>query len=291
MRKYALLLLLPAVFWGLNFHLAGVMLAYSNVAEAGFWRYAFGVGALLVLGYRQGLPKIAEVRKDGLTLFLVGFVGLFLFNYFFFLGLDSTSAINGSLIVSLNPACTLLMARMVLGTPIKANHWMGIGLALIGAIYFLSEGNLQAFWGLGIGSGDGLMLVATLLFAFHHVWVKKYKGPLDNQQFTFATNLLCFLGFVCIMPIYEFGHVSTYPAAYWLAGATMGVIGTAIAYYIWNLGIEHLGAPQTGIYINLVPVATVALAAFFDEPISEHQIVGGLIIIVGVVIMQRRSAR
>ena len=79
----ALLLVGSATFWGLNFHEAKIMLRYVHFIEAGFWRYLFGVGFLFLLlkNTRQSISW-QKVRKEFKGVFLVGFIGLFLFNLF-----------------------------------------------------------------------------------------------------------------------------------------------------------------------------------------------------------------
>ncbi|MBX2815224.1 MAG: DMT family transporter [Saprospiraceae bacterium] len=289
MSKYVWLMVLPAAFWALNFYLAGFLLQYSSVSEAGFWRYAFGVLVLVVLAARQ-MPKWSAMRVEFLRLFLIGFVGLFLFNYFFFQGLETTSAMNATIITSLNPMMTLVLSRILLGIAIKRTHWIGIGLGLLGALYFLSRGSFDLIADFRITVGETWMLLATFVFALHHVWVKQYNGPLNIHQFTLVTNLICFLGFVLILPYYGLGTLSDYPWTYWLAAGVMGGLGTALAYYIWNKGIEQLGAPQAGIYINLIPILTALMAVPFGETVEQHHVVGGVLVICGVIVMQGRLA-
>lgn len=274
--------------WALNFYLAGVLLDYSSVPESGFWRYAFGVLTLFLLTMRK-LPSLTVLKPDFFRVFLIGFVGLFLFNYFFFQGMKTTSPMNATLITSLNPAITLVLASVVLGDVIKPTHWIGIAVAMLGSLYFVTHGSLNVFTDLALGMGDVWILLATTVFALHHVWVKAYRGPLSIQQFTLVTNAICFLGFVVIVPFYGLGQIASYPFEYWLAAIVMGALSTALAYYIWNRGIEELGAAASGIYINLIPVFTALMAAPFGDKVESYHIIGGLIIIAGVTIMQRGS--
>ena len=81
------LLIGSAIFWGLNFHLAKIMLQYVNFIEAGFWRYLLGVGFLLLLLLRShSWPPISQIRIGMKGILLVGVVGLFGFNLFFLFG-------------------------------------------------------------------------------------------------------------------------------------------------------------------------------------------------------------
>jgi len=133
MRLAILFLLGATFFWGLNFHLAKHMLQYVSFVEAGFWRYLFGVLFLII--FQISINKqlsFSNLRRGISALLLIGIVGLFGVNLFFFLGLKYTSALNAALIISLNPAFTLLFSKLLLNTPITNYHKIGISIALIG---------------------------------------------------------------------------------------------------------------------------------------------------------------
>ena len=69
----------------------------------------------------------------------------------------------------------------------------------------------------------------------------------------------------------------------WLGVVYSGVLGLAVAYLIWNHGLEHIGGPRTAAFSNLVPVvALIAAALWLDEDPGLTQIVGAIIIIAGV---------
>ena len=263
------------------------MLESSSVEEAGLWRYVFGVATLLLFTLRK-VPRWSDFKHNLGLLSLIGFVGLFLFNYFFFLGMASTTPMNATIIMSLNPAATLILSCFILKTSIRKKEIVGIIVALIGAFYFITKGHPMNIFSLDMSRGDGWIFIANILFALHHVWVKKIDTKLTNQQFTFLTNLICLLGFVLILPFQGLGDLTTYPSTYWWSAAGMGVLGTALAYFIWNLGIAHLGAVKTGVYINLIPVAAASFAILFGEQLEIYHLVGGMVIILGVLIMQTR---
>jgi drug/metabolite transporter (DMT)-like permease len=68
----------------------------------------------------------------------------------------------------------------------------------------------------------------------------------------------------------------------------MGSFGTAVAF-VWFLeGVQRLGPARAAVFINLVPVAAIALGALLlDEPITVPTIVGAAMVITGVWILNR----
>lgn len=286
--KYWFYLTFATVSWGLNFHLAKVMLEDSTALEAGLWRYVFGVAVLLFFLWRDW-PRWSAVKAQFWPLFLVGFVGLFGFNYCFFVGLSKTSAINAALIAGLNPATTLLLSRYILKTTISKAQIAGILLALFGVAFLILKGKLFSIFQLKLNEGDVWILAANFIFGLHNVWVKQYGGKISNRHFTFLTNLLCLLGFLLLLPVLEIGSIIAYPLDYWLAAVGMGGVGTALAYYYWNKGIAHVGAPQAGIFMNMVPFSAAIFALLFGETIQVFHLISGVIIVSGVIIMQLKG--
>lgn len=288
--KYWFFLTFATVSWGLNFHLAKVMLDDSSALEAGLWRYMFGVGVLLFFLWGDW-PKWSVLKSEWRALLLVGFIGLFGFNYFFFVGLSKTSAINAALIAGLNPASTLLLSKYILKTSITKAQVAGIVMALFGVAFLILKGRIFSLLHLQLNEGDAWILLANIIFALHNVWVKQHSGRLSNRHFTFLTNFFCLLGFVVLIPFLRIGPITTYPPEYWGAAIGMGGVGTALAYYFWNRGIAHLGAPQAGVFMNLVPLSAALFALLFGETIRFYHIISGLVIICGVVIMQLEGRR
>lgn len=288
--KYWFFLIFATVSWGLNFHLAKIMLQDSSAMEAGLWRYIFGVGVLLTFLWHDW-PKWSQIRSQAWPILLIGLIGLFGFNFCFFIGISKTSAINAALIAGLNPATTLLFSRFLLKIPISKAQLAGILLALAGVIFLILKGQLGQIFQLRLNEGDLWMLVANGLFALHHVWVKQYGGVLSNRHFTFLTNLTCLAGFVLLIPFLKIGDIGSYPLIYWLSAIGMGVVGTALAYYYWNKGLARIGAPQAAIFMNMVPFSAALFALLFGEPIHLYHLVSGLVIIGGVVIMQMKGKK
>jgi len=159
-----LYLILAAVFWGLNFHLAQFMMSESSFVEAASWRYIFGVITLILIGWNS-LRKIQRTNVSVKGIILVGFIGLFAFNLLFFKGLQQTNAINASLLVNLNPIMTILFASVLIGLRITRNHVIGASISILGVAYLFFEGDLSNVQTLNFNSGDLLIFIAGVIFA------------------------------------------------------------------------------------------------------------------------------
>ncbi|OUR97654.1 hypothetical protein A9Q86_15690 [Flavobacteriales bacterium 33_180_T64] len=286
--KATLYLILATIFLELNFHLAKIILKEVGFIEAGFWRFLFGVGTLVLLGLNK-IPNLQLIAKNIKGISLTGFIGLFGFNIFFFLGLMNSSAVNAALIVSLNPALTILFSHKILKTSIKKKQLLGIVIAFIGVTYVILNGKITNFNNLQFNYGDILILIANVFFALHHVWVKKYGTTISNLNFTLLTSTCCLIGFLVLLPISGMTLVTTHTYGYWMAVFGIGCLGTALAYFLWQKGVQITGADKAGIYMNIVPLSAAVLAIFFGESLHTYHLIGGLLIIIGMLITRKKN--
>ena len=280
-------LVIAAIFWGLNFHFAAFMLKESSFIESATWRYSFGVIPLLLLSLRSfRKTNFKAIPIKGIL--LVGIVGLFGFNIFFFLGLKFTSPVNAALIVSLNPMITIYLSALILKTQITRSHIIGSLMSVVGVMVLLSKGDLFNLMSFNFNKGDFFIFIANIVFALQNVWVKQYRGSYSNLNFTTLTNFLCLLCFLLVLPVTSYSISVEHGTNYWIWALGIGVLGTAIAYLLWNEGISQIGADKGGIFLNIVPLATAISALLMGEQLYLFHLISGIIIIGGIVISQRK---
>lgn len=76
----------------------------------------------------------------------------------------------------------------------------------------------------------------------------------------------------------------------WLPLVGVGIVSTAIALQTFYAGARRIGAAQASLISTVEPIYTVALAALlFGERLTTVQLLGGLLVIIGVVIAQARG--
>ena len=284
MRHYVYLLL-TAVLWGTNYHLAKYMVAETTFAGGGFWRYAVAVATLLLVVGRR-LPAWATVRAYLGPAALIGGMALFGFNLCYFLGLEHTSALNGSLIMSLNPASTVLLSALVLGTAVRPLQVLGLVVSLAGVVYLVTAGDVSRLGSLSLNVGDVYFLGANVCFAFHHVWVKRYGGGLSTQHFTFLIAVCTLLAFVVALAVTGHQLSLDHTPTFWACALAFGALGTTLAYLSWNAGVKALGADVGGVFLTVPPLATAAGAAVLGQPFLPEHFVAGALVLVGLAIGQ-----
>lgn len=290
MKSVYPLVTLSALFWGANFILAGFVLTDMSPLWAAAMRFLLAAALLSVIAVWYGENLAALARKHGGAYSLLGLVGVAGFNLLFFQAMQKTSADNGALIMATNPLFTTLLAFAFLGERPGLRHMVALPVALAGVAVVIGQGDPHRLLALHVASGDLLMLGANLAWALYNVLGRRYMpktSPLGG------TALIMLAGAVALLALALTGSSpATLPGAKaGLALALMAIAGTVMAYLFWGQGILHLGAGKTSLFLNLVPVFTMLMAATLGTPPTVAQLSGGALVLGSVLLAALPSRR
>lgn len=275
MFKTYLLTAAAAIFWGANFNLARPVVAEMGPYIAGASRYILAAAImLLITRFRSERVPVRYIK----TYIILGLVGVFGFNLFFFLGMQTTSAVNGALIMALNPLLTAVIAFFVLKDHPSNRQMLAFPIGIIGvAIVVLGAGAH-----LRVSTGDIFIFLANLSWAFYNVLVRKLM-PKDVSGIASTAGIMTVgaLALTAIALIHgdQFIVPSMHASA---ALLIMTVCGGVLSYLFWNEGIAKLGPAKAAIFLNLVPVTSIVIATFEGLPPNLAQIAGAIIVICAV---------
>ncbi len=282
-----LLLILTMFVWAANFYAVKIALEVYGAMSVAAWRFLFGVLTLVLLVYMQFGKKgirFKFTKKEWFYLFLTSFFGIFLTIYFFNMGLKTTSAINGSLIIATSPAITAIFASVILKGKLSKLQWTAIFLSFFGVLLILLKGDFGSLLQLSIEIGDSYMLLMAIVFAMSQIIISKYLAHVDSLVLTTITSLISLLlfGLFSMKELVLTEMPTGFP--FWSSILFMGILGTGIAYTAFYYCIVKLGATTSSLYMNLIPFFAVLLAFPFGEKIYGVQLIGGGITIVGLLI-------
>lgn len=271
-----LLVALAAVFWGANFNLSKPIVADMHPLAAAAARFL--LAALLMMGYAWARGLRVPLWRHARAYAILGLVGVGGFNLLFFFGMRSTSAVNGALIMATNPLVTALLAFAFLGERPTRRQWLALPLALGGVGFVLLGGGAH----LRIAAGDGLMLFANLAWAGYNVLAKRMM-PTDTPALANTAGIMVSgAGVLTLAALLDRAPVALPGLAAGEALLIMAVAGTVLAYLYWNAGLARFGAARTALFLNLVPVSSMAIAALVNTPPSTAQLVGGAVVLAAV---------
>ena len=289
----ALKLIMVAALWGGTF-IAGRILAQSlPLMTAAFGRF-FVASILLVFVAVKMEGKLPRLNREQMLLTAVlGFTGIFLYNICFFAALARVPAGRTSLFVSLTPIVTAILAGIIYSERLGLRRWMGIVVALLGAIVVITRGDLLggiADISQSLGLGELMMLGAVLSWATYTLISRKALETLSPIAATTYGTLWGFV-FLSIGAIGEFREIDWMLLDWrvWTSVFYLGAFGTVLAFIWYYQGIQMVGPSRTAIFTNLVPAFGVLFSAvLLGEPILISMVVGGLIAAVGVSLVNKK---
>ena len=282
-------LLFVALAWGINFSV--VKFALTDFHPLGFTIVRFALAALFLFAVMLvGRRPLSIERRDYAAIARLGFLGITLYNIFFMYGLKYTTAANSALLISLSPLFGALMSAVSGGERLTARIATGLGLATAGVILILrSHHGTPGFSTSGL-TGDLLTLCATITWALYTI---SAKPLLEKYTAVKVTAYAMAAGSILLLPLGLTGLLSQSWTAIsglsWSAMAFAAFIAAGVAYVLWYQGVQEIGVTRTMVYHYVMPFAAVLFAALaLGEKITALQIAGGVAILAGVSLVQRK---
>jgi drug/metabolite transporter (DMT)-like permease len=281
-----ILLFLPPVFWSSNFIVGKALVGIVPPWTLNTGR--FTVSALILLPallYRKEWPP----RETWLPLILMSITGVFAFNAVLYIGLRYTSAINATLVNATTPVTTALIAWLMIGEEITRRRVAGILLSFAGIGWIVSHGSLDTLLSLNFNVGDVIVFFATSLWGFYMVMAKPMMRHFSPLALTSITTVI---GALFLLPAAAL-ELDAQPVDLWrseviLAFLYLGIFPSFLSFLMWNRSVQTFGPGRASLAYNTLPLFAVILAGIFlDEALRVYQIVGGIVIIVGVLIGTR----
>lgn len=279
--------------WGASFIATKVALADISPVTVVWLRFAMGVAILgAAVGARKqfALPKVNELGYFA----LLGFIGITFHQWLQSTGLVTAQASTTAWIVATTPVFMALLGYLLLKERLGWIKVGGILLAGLGVLLVVSKGELSSLAAGRIGTpGDLLILISAPNWAVFSVLSRQglRKHPAARMMLYVMglgwlfTSALFFTG----PGLAEIGQL-TFNG--WLAVGFLGIACSGLAYIFWYDGLQAIPAAQVGAFLYLEPLVAVAVAALvLGEAILAASLVGGLIILLGVWLVNRPTAK
>jgi len=290
----AALLLAPPLFWAGNAVVARALVGEFPPLALSFARWALAL--LLILPFAMGGLREAWPRLRGQWPLLMGIsaLGVGCYNSLQYLALQTSTAVNATLIGASGPIMTLLVGAAFFGSPVRRPQWIGAALSMVGVLIVIARGDLMKLATLQLDRGDLIMLVATLTWSVY-TWLLRKRRP--NLAATPFLTLQMALGALMILPfaVLEFlwtGQAVAPTASNLGALVYVALLPSLVAYFCWDRGVARAGAVLPMYFVNLTPVFAGLLSyIFLGEAIGLHHLIGGLLIIAGIHLASRPEPR
>ncbi|WP_226038137.1 DMT family transporter [Aquibacillus saliphilus] len=278
-------LILVSIIWGVNFGVSRWAMDVFTAEVFVLLRFGLALPFLfIILKITEGDIKVE--KKDLLRLAIIGFVGVTILELLVMYAIKFTTLANASLLnVAPWPIFVALFAPLF--TPEKMTKRIVIGgfVALVGVSLIILGGKDGFDLGSEYMLGNLLALSISLIGALFNLACMPLMNKYSPMR---VTTWYILFGSLFLIPF----TLGGWESIQWteLSAITWGAIGynvilcTVAAFVIWNLSMKHVGATKANFFRYFVPASAAAAGVlFFNETISVAQIVGGVIIIMGLV--------
>jgi O-acetylserine/cysteine efflux transporter len=277
-------MLVTALLMGSSYPVAKDVLAVMSPLLYSSTRYAIaGLFLLGMIALRR--QPLALPRRDWLPILLLSLLGVTVFQAFWGYGIAHTSPSVGSIIMTTTTTFAAIFAWMQ-GRRLSALGWTGIAIAFAGVLLVVNNSVRHLTIDLGNLGGAAYWLVAAFCWALYvdrSVSFNVRLGALRVVAWTTFLGALVLLAVaLCFDSLSEFGRLDNRLLGFWLYTGTFPV---GVAYLGIAFGLERLGVSRVMVYMYLIPVAGVGLAAaFFGDPLTWARVLGGVIVLLGVIL-------
>jgi drug/metabolite transporter (DMT)-like permease len=286
------LLIAPPLFWAGNAVVARALVGVFPPLALSFARWALAL--LIVLpftlrGLREWWPSL---RGHWIVVIAISALGVGCYNSLQYLALQTSTAVNATLIGASAPIASLLVGAAFFGAVVRRVQWLGAALSLLGVLLVIARGDPMNVARLHLDRGDLIMLVATLSWSVY-TWLLRTRRP-TMPAAPFLTLQIA-LGGLMILPFalleYRITGATAAPTGGNLTALLyVALLPSLVAYFCWDRGVARAGAVLPMYFVNLTPVFAGLLSFFIlGEAIGVYHLVGGLLIIAGIHLAARRE--
>ena len=240
----------------------------------GFYRMLFALPFVAWLAKGTGRPGTGRAQLWALVAGLCFVLDLWMWHT----ALHHTSAANATLLVTLAPIWVAVVSVLWMGAKLRKRFWMGVLLALAGALVLgLAKG---ARW--GTGWGELLGALASLAYGAFTLALGRARRDLSAPEALFWVVLCCMVCFG-LLGWLQGEAFSGFPARSWWSLLALGLGVQVVAWWFITWGMGHVPTNLGAMGLMVQPVATVILGwLLLAEALRPLQAVGTLLVLVGI---------
>ena len=238
------------------------------------------------------MPKEPVQRKDLLIIMLGGLLGFVVSQTLTAWALVYTTPVYFSLIATLTPVATMLMAAVFLKETLNGKKTIGVLIGIAGALLMVFMG-----WQSGSGTNDVLGIFLTILSLL--TWVIYLLITRNvSQKYSAVTQMkwIFLISTIAVLPfaVPEWDQQKLFSAAWaWTGVAEMAFIvlfATVMGYFAIPFAMRYLPATTVSIYTNLQPVVASLVAIYIGQDVlTWDKPVAGILVLLSAYIITRKN--
>lgn len=278
---------LISLIWGSSFILIKKGLVALDAMEVGTLRIFMASLALLPFG----LKSIKRIPTRKLPyVFVVGFFGSYIPAMLFAIAQTRVDSAVTGIINSFTPIFVSLIGAFFFSVKMTRTSIIGIIVGFLGCVFIMLGG---AGFKLGQVNYYGLfILAATVMYGFNANVIKTYLSEIKALDIT-AVSFLLVLPISGLFLFLGTGFLDKIGTAGWgqstLYVSILGVIGTALAMFIFNNLVKITSAVFAASCTYIIPVIAIGWGLLDGESLNIYQSFGVVIVLAGVYLANRKK--
>lgn len=278
----AVCLTLAASIWGSMYVVSKYVLDYVPPFTLLWLRYAIAGVVLTTIMIIRRKYKVAG--GDLLLLAWIGFIGYFISVGAQFWGTKLADAHTGALLTASSPVFTFLCARLLLQEKITLRKLLALLLSIIGMVTVIGFSGREAI----NPRGSFFLVIAAITWALLSVYVKKASSRYSSLT---ITNYAILFALLFTSPVALWEMQTQVPRLFanplvWLGTLYIGIVSTALAFFLWNKGMDLLDAGVGSLFLCFQPIVGSLLGwLLLNEVLDAGFFIGAALIIGGLLIV------
>lgn len=276
------------LFWGFAWTAGKVAAEHSNAQVAAFWRYAISFITIIPVIWYLKTPL--KTDRIGYLYMVAAGVLTSLFNYLFFAGLSHGQAgYGGTMVTSLAPIITYILAILFLGTTVSFRQLGALFIGILGALILLRV-PFEGFSFLNVESS--YFLGCAIVWALVTVIAQKAAKRAHLMFHTVVVfGITAFINMLFALPYHPFDFAA-YDDTFWITIFLIGLIPGTFSTALYFVSAGKVGAHRTGVYMFIVPVgAIVSSWIVYGEALELSTLIGCLLAFAAVIFFNMKKAK
>ena len=282
-------LALLSLIWGSSFILIDQAMKGLSFVQVGALRIT--VTAFFL--FSVGLNTIKLIKKSQWKwIFWTAMAGSLFPVFLFALAQEQLDSAVASMLNSLTPLNTLVFGMLLFGVTVSKKQILGVLIGLVGALVLIIAGanfhESQNYW------YSVFIVMATIGYGLNVNMIKKYLN--DVNALAIVTGNFIIIIIPALVILISTGFFNQILANEEMQEALSYVVilsffGTAIAKVIYSRLVQISSPVFASSVTYTMPIVAIFWGVFAGEKLSVYQILGGIIILLGVYLVNKKSRK
>lgn len=274
---------LAVLAWGAQFPIAQSAFAAVDPYHVSAIRYALATLLLVPIVAATEGPAALRYYRAAWPASVLGVVGMAGSPMLVFAGLALTRAEHAAIIVSLQPSMTAIADWWLRGRRPARFTLACIAAAFAGVVLVVTRGDPALGLSAREVAGDLLVLVGAACWVVYTMGTERFRGwsALKLTVLTLIPGSLALAAATAVLVALGVARVPSAAQAAAVAPqlAFLALLGVLAAMLLWNAGTRRIGALNSMLMLNLMPVIVFAIRFAQGERFLPAELLGAALVI------------